>query len=121
MYISEHDKALIRNCIERQLQAFQEDNAAAAFAIASPTIQQQFASAENFLAMVKQNYQAVYRPRSVMFRGFTLVDDFPAQIVMLLNEAGTVVKAVYVMQQQRDRSWRIHGCLLVPLDEPLDY
>ncbi|WP_036482486.1 DUF4864 domain-containing protein [Myxosarcina sp. GI1] len=121
MYISEPDKGEIRNCIERQLKAFQEDDAEGAFAIASPAIQQQFVTAENFLAMVKKDYHVVYHPRSVMFRGFTSIDDFPAQIVMLMDEAGTLVKAVYIMQQQRDDlSWRIHGCMLVSLDESLE-
>jgi hypothetical protein len=88
-----------------------------AFAFASPTIQQQFDTPENFMTMVKEGYQAVYRPRSVMFRGFTIVDDYPAQVLILMDTGGNVLQAVYVMQYQSDRSWRIHGCFLVPLDK----
>ncbi|GAB4536402.1 MAG: hypothetical protein Tsb0014_24180 [Pleurocapsa sp.] len=117
MYISEHDKALIRQAIERQLQAFQEDDAVSAFAFASPTIQQQFDTPENFMMMVKKGYQAVYCPRSVIFRGFTMVDDYPAQVLILMDQEGNLLQAVYVMQCQSDRSWRIHGCFLVPLDK----
>ena len=117
MYISEHDKVTIRQAIEQQLQAFQQDDAFSAFAFASPTIQQQFNTPEKFLQMVKTDYQAVYRPRSVMFRGFTMVDNFPAQVLIVMDDAGELVQVVYVMQHQRDRSWRVHGCFLLPLDE----
>lgn len=117
MYISEHDKATIRQAIEQQLQAFQQDDAETAFAYASPTIQQQFDNPKKFLQMVKTGYQAVYRPRSVMFRGFTMVDNYPAQVLIVMDNTGKLVKVVYVMQHQRDRSWRVHGCFLLPLDE----
>ena len=117
MYISEHDKATIRQAIEQQLQAFQQDDAFSAFAFASPTIQQQFDTPDKFLQMVKTDYQAVYRPRSVMFRGFTMVDNFPAQVLIVMNDAGELLQVIYVMQHQSDRSWRVHGCFLLPLDE----
>uniref|UniRef100_UPI00403F8DA0 DUF4864 domain-containing protein n=1 Tax=Microcoleus sp. OTE_8_concoct_300 TaxID=2964710 RepID=UPI00403F8DA0 len=52
MLISESDRATIRSVVEKQLQAFQKDDAAGAFAFASPGIQQQFRTAENFMHMV---------------------------------------------------------------------
>ena len=117
MYISEHDKAEIRQIVEKQLQAFQKDDFIAAFSFASPSIQQQFGSWDNFKQMVKNSYQAVYRPRSVMFGQFILVDNFPAQTLTIMDSHGSIVKATYVMQQQSDFSWRIHGCFLAPLDK----
>ena len=117
MYISEHDKVIIRQAIEKQLQAFQENDADSAFAFASPTIQQQFATPEKFMSAVENEYQAVYRPRAVMFRGFKTIDNYPAQVLILMDEKGDLTQAIYVMQYQRDRTWRIHGCFLVPLDK----
>lgn len=117
MYISEHDKGVIRQTIEKQLAAFQKEDSEAAFNIASPAIQKQFGTPANFMAMVKTGYQSIYRPRSIVFRGFTTIDNYPAQVLIVMDEAGNLAQAIYVMQQQQDLSWRIHGCLIVPLDE----
>lgn len=117
MYISEFDKAEIRQTIEKQLQAFGQDDFEVAFSFASPSIRQQFGSCDSFQKMVTLHYEAVYRPRSVMFRGWTMVENFPAQNILVMDDAGNLVQATYVMQQQQDRSWRIHGCFLAPVDK----
>jgi hypothetical protein len=117
MYISEYDKSEIRQIIEKQLKAFGQNDFATAFAFASPSIQEQFGNWENFQQMVKINYEAVYRPRSVMFRDLTIVENFPAQNLILMDSSGNLIQATYVMQQQQDYTWRIHGCFLVPLDK----
>ncbi len=119
MYITENDKVAIRRIIEEQIKAFQRDDAVAAFAIASEAIQKQFKTPGNFMEMVKENYPAVYRPRSVMFRGFTSIDYYPAQIVVLMEERGNLVQAVYIMKQKQDYNWCIHGCFLVSMDEKI--
>lgn len=120
MYLSEYDKAEIRRIIETQLKAFQQDNEVEAFAFASPKIQEQFGTSEKFMRMVKRQYHPVYRPRAVMFRGFTTVNYFPAQILIIMDKDGNLLQVVYVMQCQNDRSWRIHGCFFVPIDETLN-
>ena len=117
MYISEFDKAQIRQIIEKQLQAFQQDDFVTAFSLASPTIQKQYGTWDSFKKMVTINYDAVYRPRSVMFRELTIVENFPALNLILMNSTGNLIKATYVMQQQQDHSWRIHGCFLLPIDK----
>ncbi|HEY9630305.1 MAG TPA: DUF4864 domain-containing protein [Coleofasciculaceae cyanobacterium] len=109
------DRNTIRFLIESQLQAFQRDDANGAFALASPTIQDQFSPPENFLAMVKTAYPPVYRPRSVVFEDMTMVQGLPAQKVMLMSAEGELIRAVYLMQQQPDTTWRIHGCFLIPV------
>ncbi len=120
MYLSEYDKSEIRRIIETQLKAFQEDNEIEAFSFASPKIQEQFGTPEKFIGMVKDQYYPVYRPRAVMFRGFTTVNYFPAQILVIMDQEGNLTQVVYVMQHQSDRSWRIHGCFFVPIDETLN-
>lgn len=117
MLISESDRATIRSVVEQQLQAFQKDDAAGAFAFASPGIQQQFRTAENFMYMVKNAYQAVYRPRSVLFENLATVEGIPAQPVLLLDSEGIPIRAIYLMEKQFDNSWRINGCYLVSLTE----
>src|SRR5713101_1670657 len=106
------DRAAIRTVIEQQLAAFQRDDGSAAFSLASPTIQQQFHSAENFMRMVRTGYPPVYRPRSVAFGDIVTVDGDIVQRVELIGPDGAPALALYIMQRQPDGSWRINGCVL---------
>lgn len=114
MKLSQADRTAIRFVIEQQLKAFQQDDADKAFSFASPGIQAQFGSPQNFMAMVQSAYRAVYRPRSVMFAEIEAIENSPAQKVMLMDSDGELYTAVYVMEQV-DRQWRIQGCFLVPI------
>ncbi len=116
MEVTDNDLAAIRSVISGQLEAFQKDNATGAFSFASPEIQVTFCTPDNFMRMVRTAYQPVYRPRSVMFEDITTIQGFPAQKVLLLNEDGRLVRALYLMQKQSDGSWRIAGCYLVPVE-----
>lgn len=58
------DGAAFAEVITRQITAFARDDAAAAFAFASPDIRRQFANPERFMAMVRTSFRPVYRPRS---------------------------------------------------------
>ena len=117
MQITARDRATIRSVVEQQLQAFQKDDAALAFSFASPGIQQQFRTAENFMHMVKIAYQAVYRPRSVVFENLANAEGTPAQPMLLLDSEGVPLRAIYLMEKQFDNRWRINGCYLVSLTE----
>ncbi|NJO41719.1 MAG: DUF4864 domain-containing protein [Cyanobacteria bacterium CRU_2_1] len=110
------DRAIIRSIIECQLEAFGRDDSAEAFAFASPRIQAQFGTPENFMQMVKMGYSPIYHPRAVMFQDIAFVEDMPAQKVLLMGTDGELVMALYLMQKQPDGSWRIHGCFLVPVE-----
>ena len=66
--LSDPDRAAIRNVIEGQLAAFQNDDGQAAFGFASPSIRAMFGDSETFMTMVRKGYQPVYRPREVEFR-----------------------------------------------------
>lgn len=111
---------MIRALIQRQLEAFQQDDAEAAFAFASPGIQAQFGTPENFMQMVKIGYAPVYRPRAVIFADLMIIEEMPAQIVMLMGADEELVEAVYLMQQQPEGEWRIHGCFLAPVSGQTD-
>ena len=106
------DQAAIRAVIEAQLAAFQRDDAAAAFAHASPAIQRHFGDAETFMAMVKTGYRPVYRPARVTFRDVRWLNGGPAQVIDIIGADGRPVVAVYVMEQQPDGGWRIGGVFL---------
>ena len=118
MYISESDKAAIRQLIEKQLQAFQQQDEATAFSLTSPTIQKNFARQE-FMKAIAEKYSALTRPRSIMFRGFTLVNNFPALVSTVMDRQGTLSQGIFIVQHQQDYSWRIHGYELIPMDEKI--
>ena len=107
------DGHAIRAVIESQLQAFQRDDGARAFSFASPGIRRRFANTENFMAMVRSGYPAVYRPRGVQFRDLRADGGGFFQEVLLLGPDGRPVLAAYEMQRQPDGSWRINGVTLL--------
>jgi hypothetical protein len=109
------DEAAIRAVIESQLASFRRDDAQAAFSFASPSIQRVFRTPEIFMAMVRKDYQPVYRPRSVEFRALADVEGVLLQQVLLSTQAGRPVLALYEMQRQPDGRWKINGVRLVML------
>jgi hypothetical protein len=111
------DAAAIHAVIERQLAAFQRDDAAAAFAFASPEIQSRFGTPAAFIEMVRRAYQPVYRPRERDFRALVAGEEGPVQKVLLVGPEGRVVLALYSMEREADGSWRISGCTLVEADD----
>ena len=117
--ISEADRQAIRMVIEEQLGAFQRDDAAAAFAQASPNIQAMFQTPDRFMDMVRGGYRPVYRPRRVEFRDIINIDGVPTQRVFIIGPDGAPVMALYPMEQQADGVWKIGGCYLVPAADGL--
>lgn len=102
-----------RATIERQIEAFRRNDAAAAYAEAAPQIRNLFPSAETFIAMVAKGYAPVLRPRSYRFETARETgEDEIAQGVSLQDEAGFDWMALYTLQRQADGQWRITGCQL---------
>lgn len=109
------DPAAFRAVISAQVEAFRRDDWQTAFSYASPGIRAQFGSVERFRDMVLGAYLAVARPRIFEFEPATTVDGRPAQPVFVVGPDGIAVRALYFMERQPDGSWRISGCILLPL------
>jgi len=107
------DRTAIQTIIERQLEAFRNDDAVGAFTFASPAIRAKFGTPEQFMTMAQTAYQPVYRPRHVAFKELRLVEGVPTQTVLLVGPDGVPVMALYVMQKQPDGAWKIDGCSLM--------
>ncbi len=114
---SDSDRAAIRRTIESQLEAFQRDDEAAAFAIASPMIQALFGTPAAFMAMVRTGYPPVHRPRSVDFTDLVEEDGRLVQKVELIGPDGRPALALYTMLRTPE-GWRIDGCMLVASERP---
>jgi len=111
------DRHAIQSVISRQIEAFRQDDGETAFSFASPTIRGMFGTAEVFMAMVRQSYRPVYRPREVRFGQLLTRRALPTQRVILVGPDQEVVIALYEMQRQPNGDWKINGCYLLAADE----
>jgi Domain of unknown function (DUF4864) len=115
--LSDADREAIHSVIDRQLTAFLHDDAEAAFALNSPSIQREFGTPEIFMQMVQNGYPAVYRPRSKSFGDIKTVRGAFVQQVNLIGPNGDGQHAYYVMEHEPDGSWRINGVATTPSDD----
>jgi hypothetical protein len=110
------DRAAIRRVITEQMAAFQRHDAKAAFQRAAPAIQDMFGTPENFMMMVRREYPPIYEPRSFLFGDLDVVAGELTQSVTVVDHDGNPFAAFYLMAHQGDGSWRIQGCILVPIE-----
>jgi hypothetical protein len=102
-----------RAIVERQFDAFERDDAEAAYALAAPTIKQMFDDADHFMAMVRDHYAPVYRHRSAEFGAFTESGDEASLQATLVDGDNVVWTAFYSFRRVPNGDWLISGCVLV--------
>jgi hypothetical protein len=99
--------------IESQLQAFLADDDAAAYALAAPNIKMMYPTREAFMAMVRNGYPQVHRPRNY---AFGKVEEPSAgrilQHVLIQGPDGKDYEALYTLELQPDGLFRITGVSL---------
>lgn len=108
--------AAIQSTIQSQIDAFQADDLAAAFGLASPNIRRIFGSSENFGLMVRQGYPMVWRPSELRFLELKDIGGRMFQTVMIRDGAG----ALHVLEYQMimgDDGWLINGVRIVEQPE----
>jgi hypothetical protein len=111
--ISQADAQGARAAIQAQLKAFAADDAQRAFSLATPQLRQVFGTPENFIAMVRRGYPVVYRPASVAFLKPERDGEALVQAVHMTDADGVLWLALYHLERQPDKSWRISGCQVV--------
>ena len=111
--VSAKDAREVQLVVRAQLDAFASDDAERAFALAAPSIQQMFGTPDQFMQMVRTGYAVVYRPASVTFLTPKPADKVIVQPVHMTDGRGGSWLAMYRVQKQKDKSWRIAGCVLV--------
>ncbi|MCD2184429.1 DUF4864 domain-containing protein [Rhizobium sp. GN54] len=99
----------VQKVIAAQIEAFLADDAAAAYAFASPAIRQKFPDETSFFDMVKRGYAPVYRPGNFAFGRSRVADDTVLQEVLISGSDGKDWTAVYQVVRQPDGSYRING------------
>lgn len=111
--VTSDDARSVRAVIQAQLAAFAADDAQRAFSYAAPKLRDMFGNADNFVAMVRSRYPVVYRPASVAFLKPERVEGSLTQGVHMTDADGVLWLALYRLERQRDKSWRISACQIV--------
>ncbi|MEO8856284.1 MAG: DUF4864 domain-containing protein [Burkholderiaceae bacterium] len=106
------DALAVQRVVQAQLDAFAKDDAKRAFALAAPSIKRSFGSAGKFLRMVRSSYPVVYRHTTVTFLKPLIEGRDVVLPVRMTDEEGDSWLAVYRLQRQKDRAWRIAGCVV---------
>ncbi|HTO31332.1 MAG TPA: DUF4864 domain-containing protein [Pararhizobium sp.] len=98
-----------QSIIEKQIQAFLDDDAATAYSFASPQIQGKFPDKSIFFEMVKRGYAPVYRPGNFAFGRSKIDGDTVVQEVLISGADGKDWTALYFLVKQPDGTYKING------------
>ncbi len=101
-----------RHVIESQLNAFEHNDADAAYSYATPEIQALFPDSLEFLAMVAHHYPAVYRHKRVEFGDAAEENGHIAESVLFTDDDGKLWQAIYKLEKEPDGRWAISGCIV---------
>ena len=107
------DEKSVRSGIEAQLAAFARNDAEAAFSYAAPNVRKAMGSPAVFLKLVQNDYPVVYRHASVAFLKPEGQANNAIQRVQMEDANGDSWLAIYTLQRQKNKSWRITGCSVV--------
>jgi hypothetical protein len=107
------DARAIQIVVQSQLNALAEDDAPRAFALATSAIRSRIGNADDFLQMIKHDYDPVYRHQRAIFSAPEIIDGNIIELVRLTDRDNRVWVAIYKMEQDNDGSWKIDGCQLL--------
>lgn len=112
--------ASARDVIESQINAFLDDDMAAAYSFASPEIKQIYPDPSRFFDMVKRSYQPVYRPGNFAFGRSKAAADGAGivQEVIIQGPGGEDWTALYSLERQPDGSFKINGVQMIKSAAP---
>lgn len=103
----------IQNAVQLQIDALAKDDADGAFALTSADTRNRLGTPDNFLRLIKEQYDPVYRHRLAIFSSPQVIDGKVYQSVRLTDFDSHVWLAIYLMHKDADGTWKIDGCQLV--------
>lgn len=109
----------IRQVIQSQLDAFQRDDGEASYALAAPSVKERFPTPEAFNKMVRDNYSPIYNLREVKFLTPSIAQGRILQGIQFLSDENQLLLAVFTMERQQDKSWKIKACNLMPIESKI--
>lgn len=111
--ITTADAIAIHEVVQTQLEALSNDDADSAFELATPEKRMLIGSPDNFLRLIKEEYNPIYRYQRVIFSRPEVINGDAIQIVRVTDGNSRVWLAIFWMQQGEDSAWRIDGCQLL--------
>lgn len=109
-------QAEIRGVIERQLEALKRDDASAAFGLAAPVFRAKYGTAERFMAAVRKDFGAIYRPRTVTYQDIGFAAGKPVQKMLVIGGDGKAAMAYFSMEKQANGVWRVGALVVTPIE-----
>jgi hypothetical protein len=111
--ITTADAIAIHEVVQSQLEALANDDADRAFELATSEKRMLIGSPDNFLKLIKEEYNPIYRYQRVIFSTPEVVNGDAIQTVRVTDSSSHVWLAIFWMQQEEDSSWKIDGCQLL--------
>lgn len=111
--LSPADVTEIQGAVQSQIEALANDDADSAFELTTAETKSRLGTPERFLALIKEQYDPVYRNRLVMMATPKMVAGSVYQLVRLTALDSQVWLAIYQMDKDPDGSWKIDGCELI--------
>ena len=108
------DRQKIQRVINLQIRAFARNDEAVAFSYSTPGIRKYFGSSRTFMEMVRDSYSVLYVNTSREFLEAAVIDGQVVQPLRIVTHDGETLVALYTLERQPDREWRIGGCELAP-------
>lgn len=112
--LSADDKTKIQRVIASQIQAFEHDDGVIAFTYAAPAVRRHFGSPQAFMEMVRTDYEVLFHNRSTVFLETAMIEGSVIQPLRIITSDGEVMIALFTMELQAGRQWRVSGCELAP-------
>lgn len=112
--LSAADRQKIQSVITLQLKAFERNDETRAFSYSTPEIRKYFGSSRTFMDMVRSNYSVLYMNTSREFLEAAIIDGEVIQPLRIITREGEAVVALYTLEKQADKEWRIGGCEIAP-------
>jgi len=111
--LHENEIVEIRDAVETQIDALANDDAATAFDLTTEDTRTRLGSPDNFLRIIKESYEPVYRHRMAIYSSPQVVLGKVYQVVRLTDLESHVWVAIYLMHKDEEGTWKIDGCQLV--------
>lgn len=107
------DAIAINEVVQSQLEALSNDDAASAFELTTQEKRMLIGTPDNFLRLIKEEYNPIYRYQRVILSRPEVVDGDAIQLARVTDGNSRVWVAVFWMLQDDDGNWRIDGCQLL--------
>lgn len=111
--LGKNEEEAIQSAVQLQIEALANDDADRAFALTTENTRSRLGSPHNFLQMIKEQYDPVYRHRTALYAAPRMVRGKVYQVVRLTDLESHVWLAVYLMHKDAKGAWKIDGCQLI--------